>query len=162
VGQSADLPVFGRFGNRPHIIQDHAMQGYAAYKQTQDQPLTRIDLILTLYRKALDHLGQAAAALADKRPDNALPHLNKTQLIVVGMASGLPAFKDETAVNFLRLYEFVAYQLAQCTSESVAAAANVLRTLLKGFEAVREQAASMEMQGKIPSLDRDRLLSVTA
>jgi flagellin-specific chaperone FliS len=138
------------------------MQGYAAYKQTQDLSMTRIDLILSLYRKALDHLTRARTALAEERLSDALPHLTKTQLIVVGIASGLPAYKDEAAVNFLRLYEFVAHQMVLGTLESVDAAARVLGTLLKGFEKVREQAVSLELQGKIPPLDKGHLLSLTA
>ena len=138
------------------------MQGHAAYKQAQDLPMTRIDLVLALYRKALEQLDRARSALVEQRRADALPHLTKTQLIVVGMASGLPAYKDEAALNFLRLYEFVAYQLAQGTVAGVDAAAPVLRTLLTGFEKVREQAATMELQGKIPPLGRDHLVSLTA
>ena len=83
-------------------------------------------------------------------------------MIVVGIASGLPACRDETTINFLRLYEFVAHQLAVRTPDSVAAAMQVLGTLRKGFEKVRTQALSLEAEGKIPPLDRDRLLSLTA
>jgi flagellin-specific chaperone FliS len=138
------------------------MHGYSAYQQARNPPLTRVDLILTLYRKALDHLTQARVALAGQRPDEALPCLSKTQLIVMGMAAGLPAYKDEAALNFLRLYEFVAYQMVQGTLASVDAAARVLQTLLKGFETVREQAVSLELQGKIPPLEGDRIISLTA
>jgi flagellin-specific chaperone FliS len=138
------------------------MQGYAAYKQTRDLPLTRIDLILALYRKALDHLASARAALIGPSPADALPHLTRTQLIVVSIASGLPADKDAVAINFLRLYEFVAHQMVVGTLESVEAATRVLKTLLKGFETVHEQAVSLESQGKIPRLGRDHMVSLTA
>jgi flagellin-specific chaperone FliS len=124
--------------------------------------MTRIDLILELYQKALEHLDGARVALAAGRPEVALSHRTKTQLIVVGLAAGLPAYKDEAAVNFLRLYEFVAHQMTLGTSESIDAAANVLRALLKGFETVREQALALEQQGKIPALERDQLVSLTA
>ena len=138
------------------------MQGHAAYKQAQNLPMTRIDLVLALYRKALEQLDRARSALAEQRRVDALPHLTRTQLIVVGMASGLPAYKDEAALNFLRLYEFVAYQMTLGTVESVDAASQVLRTLLTGFEKVREQAAALELLGEIPPLDRDHLLSLIA
>jgi flagellin-specific chaperone FliS len=137
------------------------MQGYAAYKEAQNAPMTRIDLVLTLYRKALDNLAKARAALAGHHPEGARTHLANTQLIVLGMAAGLPGHKDKAAHNFLRLYEFVAYQMIQGTLESVDAAEKVLRTLLKGFETVREEAVSLELQCKIPPLDRDRLVSLT-
>jgi flagellin-specific chaperone FliS len=138
------------------------MQGYAAYKQTQNLPTTRIDLILASYRKALEQLALARAALAQDRRDDALPYLTRTQLIVVGMASGLPAYKDDIALNFLRLYEFVAHQMTLGTLASVDAASGVLRTLLTGFEKVRDQAASLESQGKIPPLGSDHLVSFSA
>jgi flagellin-specific chaperone FliS len=138
------------------------MQGHAAYKQAQNLTMTRIDLILASYRKALEQLAQARIALEQVRRDDALPYLTRTQLIIVGMASGLPAYKDEIALNFLRLYEFVAHQMTLGTLASVDAAAGVLRTLLTGFEKVREQAATLESQGKIPPLGQDHLVSFTA
>ena len=138
------------------------MQGYAAYKQAQNLPMTRIDLILASYRKALEQLAGARAALSQQRREDALPFLTRTQLIVVGMASGLPAYKDETALNFMRLYEFVAHQMTLGTLASVDAATGVLRTLLTGFEKVRDQAAALEAQGKIPALGKDHLVSFNA
>ena len=48
------------------------------------------------------------------------------------------------------------------TLESVDGAVRVLTPLLEGFEAVREQAVSLEMQGAIPALDEARLVSVFA
>src|SRR5437016_3134240 len=102
------------------------MREYAAYQQSQNLPTTRIDLILTLFRQALDLLERARAALADGQKDQALPHLAKTQMIVMGLASGIPANPDEPGRNFLRLYEFVSHQLTQSTVDSIAAAATVL------------------------------------
>jgi flagellin-specific chaperone FliS len=134
----------------------------AVYKQAQTIRPTRIDLILGLYRNALEFLGEARAALAENRSGAVKPLLLKTQMIVMGLASGLPAERDEVALNFLRLYEFVSYQLVQGTPESIDAATGVLRTLMERFMAVREQAIALELQGKIPPLDRDPLLSVTA
>lgn len=138
------------------------MQGYAAYKQAQNLPTTRIDLILASYGKALEQLSLARAALAQDRKGDALPHLTRTQLIVVGMASGLPAYQDDTARNFLRLYEFVGHQLTLATLASVDTASGVLRTLLTGFEKVRDEAAALEAQGVIPPLGTDHLVSFRA
>ena len=138
------------------------MRAFDAYKQSQNLPMTRIDLILAVYRKALDSLGKARAALADKKPDAARPFLLGAQMIVMGLTSELPAYKDEAAINFLRLYEFVSYQMVQGAIENVDAAEKVLRTLLIGFEKVRGEAVALEMQGKIPPLNQSRLVSLTA
>ena len=52
--------------------------------------------------------------------------------------------------------------MAQEALESVEAAQKVLKTLLEGFESVREQAALLEMQGQIPPVDRDHMVGVVA
>ena len=138
------------------------MSAHSAYRQSQALPMTRIDVILTLYRKAIENLGKARAALNEHQPNAARQYLLKTQMAVMALSSNLPAFKDETAINFLRLYEFVSYQMVQGKIENVDAADKVLRTLLKGFETVRPEAVALELQGKIPPLSRDRMVSVTA
>src|SRR5262249_14917257 len=134
------------------------MRAFAAYQQTQNLPTTRIDLILALYRQALELLERAALALGQK--ENALPHLAKAQMVVMALASGIPANPDEPGKNFLRLYEFVSHQLTQNTIDAVADAAKVLRSLQSGFENAREKALDLEQQGKIPPLGADRLISI--
>jgi flagellin-specific chaperone FliS len=136
------------------------MTGHSAYKRVQSLPPTRIDLILTIYRKTMENLGRARQALTDDKPDVARPLLLQTQLLISSMASELPAYKDELAINFLRLYEFVAHQMSVGTIDSVDAAVRVITPLMKGFEAVREQAAALERQGAIPPLDQSRLVSL--
>jgi flagellin-specific chaperone FliS len=138
------------------------MTGYAAYKKTRTLPTTRIDLILTLYRKAFENLARARQALTQAKPDAARPFLLNAQLIVSSMAAELPAYRDDGAVSFLRLYEFVAHQMTLETVESIDAAVKVLTPLQEGFEAVRDQAVSLELQGAIPPLDEARMVSVTA
>lgn len=136
------------------------MNPLAAYKRQQHRTTPRIDLILALYRKALQNLRQARQALAEGHPDVARPLLVNTQLIVSGLASELPAYQDESAANFLRLYEFVAHQMVEGTIASVDAATKVLRPLLDSFEAVRDQALTLEKQGLIPALDRTQQVSL--
>ncbi len=138
------------------------MTGYSAYKRVQSLPPTRIDLILTVYRKAMENLGRARQALTEEQPDVARPLLLQTQLLVSGMASELPAYKDQLSINFLRLYEFVAHQMSVGTIDSVDAAVRVLTPLMQAFESVREQAAALERQGKIPPLEQSRLVSLNA
>jgi len=137
------------------------MHPYEAY-QAKNRSMTRIELILATYRKAMENLGQARAALAESNPEAARPFLVNAQLIVSGLSAELPAYDDEAAANFLRLYEFVAHQMAVGTAESVEAAIKVLRPLMEGFEAVHEQALTIEAQGLIPPLDAARQVSVTA
>ena len=136
------------------------MRAYEAYRQAQNLPTTRIDIILELYRVALDSLDRAKQALADHGVDKARPLLLKSQTAVMGLASGLPAHKDELAVTFLRLYEYASSQRVQATPQSIDAAADVLRKLYDSFLKVRDQAVSMELQYKIRPLSHDHLVCV--
>jgi len=110
----------------------------------------------------MENLGRARQALVEGRPDAGRSFRLNTQMIVCALSADLPAYKDETSINFLRLYEFVARQMTLGTLESIDAAVTVLRPLQEGFEAVREQALLLEQQGVIPPLDQARLVSVSA
>ena len=88
------------------LITETGMRGYEAYKQAQDLSPMRIDVILELYRVAVESLERARHALAEQGKDAARPFLLKSQTAVMGLASGLPAYKDELAATFLRLYEY--------------------------------------------------------
>src|SRR5437899_102182 len=105
------------------------MRAHNAYQQQQINSLTRIDLVLTLYRKALDQMQRARRAIEEERGAEARSHLAKTQLIVAALASGLAGSTEEMAVNFLRLYEFVTDRLVRGSIEDVDAAQKVMQTL---------------------------------
>src|SRR5215207_8734885 len=103
------------------------MRPYEAYRQQQNASMPRIDLILALYRKALELLPRARQAIAEQRPDAAQKHIAQVQLIVTSLGSGYTA-DDEASTNFLRLYEFVSHRLTICSIADVQAAEQVLRT----------------------------------
>jgi flagellin-specific chaperone FliS len=138
------------------------MHGYEAYKQAQNLPVTRVDIILELYRVALESLEKAGRALAERGRDAARPLLLKSQTAVMGLAAGLPAHGDESAVTFLRLYEYASRQMVESTLESIAAAADALRPLYEAFLKVRDEAASLELRHEIPPLSHERLVFVKA
>ena len=52
--------------------------------------------------------------------------------------------------------------MVQASLESIASAAQVLRTLYEGFRKVRDEAASLELQNKIRPLSQDHLVCVKA
>lgn len=136
------------------------MRGIQAYQQQQTTSQPRIDIILALYRKALEQLRNARVALLGNNADAARPHLTRAHLIVQALASGMCA-DDELAVNFLRLYEFVSDRLTRGTVEDIDAAHNVLQTLLEGFEAARQDAVALESSGVLPVFGQQHTLQVT-
>ena len=137
------------------------MQPHNAYNQHKQRALTRVDLIITSYRKGLDRLERAESLLAEKRPDAARPLLAEAQMIFASLASGMAGTTDEAAINFFRLYEFVCHLITKGAIDDLRTARKVLSPLLEAFESVRDQAVAMEAQGVIPSLDRDHQLQLT-
>lgn len=138
------------------------MHPYQAYRNQPARSMPRIELILAMYRKALENLARARQALTDGQADAAQRFLVNTQLIVSGLSADLPAYRDDSAATFLRLYEFVAHKMTLGTIESIDGASKVLRPLLEGFEAIHDQALAIESQGGIPSLDASRQVCASA
>ena len=138
------------------------MRPHEAYAQNKQNSMPRIDLILALYRMALDRLDRATALLTQKQMESARPFLAETQVIVSSLSAGLAGNTETSAANFFRLYEFVTHSLSQGTTADIAAARQVLATLLEGFDAVRDQAVALEVEGKIPPLDREYQVQLTA
>ena len=138
------------------------MNPLRAYNQHKQPASTRIEVILAVYRKAMERLDRAEARLASGQAGSARTLLLEAQTFVASLATGLAGSKDETAISFLRLYEFVCHKIGEGTLESVQAALKVLSPLREAFEAVREHAIALEAHGIIPPLDRPQQLQMTA
>ena len=123
---------------------------------------TRIDLLLTLYDKALERLANAEDSLRMGDAPGATAHLIKTQLILNGLASGVKLdMEPERGANMLRLYEFAANELRIPRAEGIANARKILRTLREGFEAIRAEANELERNGTIPAAESLPLIRAT-
>lgn len=140
------------------------MNAYRAYsKRERSTSWTRIDLLLAVYDKALGRLDQAEAALKASDVRQAVTHMSKAQLAVSVLAGGVRAGAgNEQGVNMLRLYDFVVRELTKPTLERIASARNVLTTLRKGFEAIRDEANALERSGRLPSGDHLHLIHAKA
>ena len=124
--------------------------------------MRRIELIVTCYRKAIERIRRARQLLTDGDRPAALTLLAEAQLVVSGLASGHAGAADSVTVNFLRLYEFISHSLAQAAPTNLDAAEKTLAALLETFESIREQCVTMELDGGIPSLDREHAVQVMA
>lgn len=124
---------------------------------------TRIDLLLAVYDKALGRLDQAEAAIRAGDVGQAIFHMAKAQLAASVLASGVRAGDgNELGVNMLRLYDFVVRQLTEPTLERVQSARKILANLRTGFEAIRDEANSLERSGKLASGDYLHLMNARA
>ena len=120
------------------------------YQQQQDISLTRIDLLLALYDKAIGHLAQAQQVLEQQDYATATPLLLQAQLIVYALATGVDTQYGELPRNMLRLYEFVLYCLGCAEAEKVRDALRLLLILREGFGEIQQPARNLELSGKIP------------
>src|SRR5207237_1297560 len=109
------------------------MNPYQAYRENRAAGGTRIDMLLSLFKGAVEQLEAAAAAVKAGPSSAAVPLLSQAQLLVSALAAGVDP-KYDGADNLLRLYEFVVHAIGQRTIERVEAALEVLRTLREGFE----------------------------
>lgn len=126
-----------------------------AYQQPHGTTLPRIDVLLEIYDRLLDHLERARAVLSTV-PDEARRLLTPCSAAVSGLATGLDLDVNISA-NFFRLYEYIIHCIAQASDSSLRDAQDILRTLRDGFQAVRPQALDLERAGHIPSIDQPRL-----
>lgn len=137
------------------------MQPSRAYQQRAAR-MSRIDTILGLYDQALAKIDQAGQALADGNAAGARVNANKAKLALSGLVCAIQGNADELSLNLLRLYEFVAHNLAELRPDSLAAARQILRTLREGFDAIRDEALRLEREGVLPPLDRSHTLRTLA
>lgn len=140
------------------------MNAYQKYRRP-DEPTgwTRMDMLLALYDKALERLDRAEAAIRANDPTTAVPQLAKTQLIVTELAAGVRVeVNPEANTAILRLYEFIAHELAHATIEGIENARKILRTLREGFEAIRVEANELERSGQLPAADQVMMILATA
>jgi flagellin-specific chaperone FliS len=140
------------------------MNPYRAYTRSERASgWTRIDLLLAVYDKALGRLDRAEEALRNRNEGEAVFHMAKAQLAVSVLAGGVRAGDgNELGVNMLRLYDFVVRQLTEPKLERIQDARKILTNLRKGFEAIREEANTLERSGRLPSGDQLHLMNARA
>lgn len=123
--------------------------------------MTRIDLLLALYEKAIHHLKQAQQALEQQDRATAVPLLIQAQLIVHALVLGVDSQYGELPQNMLRLYEFVLHCLSCNEAGKVADALRILIILHEGLAEIQPKARNLELGGKIPSIKATPALRIS-
>ncbi|MCX7699597.1 MAG: flagellar protein FliS [Gemmataceae bacterium] len=139
------------------------MNRYAQYQQLSTTSATRIDLLLALFDGAIERIEEARSLIEQGRRDRALPLLVRAQMIVTELAAGVVLdVAPEMNANILRLYEYVAFRLAEGTVEGLQSAARVMSNLREGFRAIRAEAIEMERRGEIPPAESHSVVAALA
>lgn len=133
------------------------MNPYQSYQSSGITSYTRIDMLLALYDRAIEKLGEAQSVLTQGNKEKALTPLLKAQTLVMGLASGVNP-NTEIANKILPLFSFVVTAISEVSLEKVEASINILTNLREGFRAIRSEAVDLERQGMIPRIETTSLV----
>jgi len=123
---------------------------------------TRVDTVLALLEETVRTLRDLAASRTEEGAEPPERKWRRAELLLAGLISGVDVRAGEVAYQFLRLYEYVHYVVANRRRTELERAAQILDTLRSGFAAVREQAIELERQGVIPPAGTNSQCAITA
>ena len=110
---------------------------------------SRIDLLLAIYEKAIDGLTMASEALKAENKDDYAAHVLGAQKAILAIHAGLKPDEYEVAFNVARLLHFV---LSCIENKEFDDAIKIMSELFAGFQAIHDEATSLELSGQIPKL----------
>ncbi len=112
---------------------------------------TRVDMLLSIYKLAIESLTEAERLLGceDKAEDYAFHYL-KAQKAILAIHSGLRPDEHEVAFNVARLLHFV---LECVEDDNFTDAIKVLKSLHDGFKAIQAEANQLESDGNIAAIE---------
>jgi len=131
------------------------------YGRQRSQMWTRIDMLLSLYDKAISNV--EAAIEANQKQDEPAERGYRTTAIrmVLGIAAGLDLAQGDIPKQIARLCDFMHNSLANEGVESLQATKRVLMTLHEAFDGIQDEARELEVQGKIPRFSLQSTLEVS-
>jgi flagellin-specific chaperone FliS len=137
------------------------MPNVSAYQTEDRSTWTRIDMLVMLYARCLEHI-QAILAAMDKgnRADEVIQR-TRAAAIVATIRSGIVTEYGEIPQRIDQLAEFVQLALIEGDQRQLQSAETVIRKLSEGFEAIRDEATRMELTGELEPLSMDATVDTT-
>lgn len=120
--------------------------------------MTRVEMLIALYDRAIEHLRMTAAASKAGDLSTASSEQFQAQKMLFGLFAGLKLDESEVAANIGRLLSFVMDCLVK---KDYPPAIKILENLRDSFAAVRDEANRQEQAGAIPSLNQFHAVEVT-
>ncbi len=124
-----------------------------AYRQSRNTSLTRIDVLIKLYNKAINTLENAKQAFAN--PDTSAADREKLMAsrCLVALLDGINREQDEVSENTYQICLYAINQVWEGGEANFENAVRVLTPIRNAFVAVRDEAVELELSGKIPPLN---------
>lgn len=120
-----------------------------SYQQQQAGAWTRIDMVLALYDKTLSTLQQLSEAVAANSAA-AEPLRLKASQLVLGICHGLDFEYGELPHSIAKLCEFVNDRIWNGSADDIQQCMGPLATVQEAYHQIRDEAAQLERDGKIP------------
>jgi flagellin-specific chaperone FliS len=122
---------------------------YGDALETMIKGWTRIDMLLALYDRTIENVQVAEAAYSANESQTFVDAQIAASQCILGLYEGLDT-KEESAQNVARLLHFVAGRLEE---KDFAQAIKFLQRLRDSFAQVRDEANTLEQDGKIPAFN---------
>jgi flagellar secretion chaperone FliS len=138
-------------------MSQSAYRSYAI--QSQLHGWTRIDMLIAIYDRAISSIQSLAQ---EQSLQSSAPFQGKfleAQKCLLAIHAGINPAENEIGYNIARLIHFVSNELS---SHRFGNAASILESIRNGFDAIREEATRLELEGKIPSLEHSQSLNTVA
>ncbi len=120
--------------------------------------MSRVDMLVALYDRAIHHLELAQEALQRGDQEASTNEQFAVQKMLFGIFAGLKIEESEVATNIARLLSFTMDCLVK---KDYPPAIKILSNLRDGFLAIRDEANRLEQSGAIPTLDQGHAMEVT-
>jgi flagellin-specific chaperone FliS len=137
------------------------MHNVSAYQSADRSTWTRIDMLLMLYTRCLEHIQAIQTAIDNGQRADELIQRTRASAIVATIRSGIITEYGEIPQRIDQLAEFVQVALAQGDRRQLQSAETVIRKLCEGFEAIREEAIRLEAVGEIEPLSMNTTVDTT-
>lgn len=120
---------------------------------------TRIEMLIALYDKTIIAIESAKLALADGRTNDWAKQQVEANRLLLGLFSGLDLNNCEIAQNVGRILTYVAGRLADKDFDECL---RQLSRLHQSFVGIKNEAVSLEKEGKLPPIIERNALDTVA
>lgn len=122
------------------------------YRKQRLHGWTRADMLVEMYRAAIRNVDAAIHLI--EAGDPAHTHMrHRAVRVIAELFCGLDLSQGEVPVRIAQLCEYCSHCVADGNVEKLQSARKILLTLCESFEGIRDEAAVLEKQGKIPAID---------
>ncbi len=132
---------------------------YSDYKGQRLVHMTRIEMLIALYEKAMEHTQTAIDAQSEPLQAE---QCFRAMRIVTHLQAGLDKNYGEIPDQVERLLEFANHLLLSGETNKLSDALSILSQLKSAFDSILIESIELERQGHIPALQEEVVVEETA